>query len=220
MEHHVRKGIHPLVVVFILLLLLFFNSCSHTQQETTEALSYSPTFMELEKSPVSVPPLATGYGRKYEILGMEDFSTVHRGPTPGFKLGEGGTFPVESDDYWIVGRSEGYKQYLQYYLTDNASLPLKAKGTYEISFTYKVLETPDKGFETIFFSNTGASRNDWVEASIFINEPSGSEGRASMQATLKQYDDYQVLMNIINKGSIAVKDIQNKGLERWDNRGP
>ncbi len=213
MEHHARKGNHPLAVVVILLLLLSFYSCSHTQQETTEALSYSPTLLELEKAPVSVPLDATGYGRKYEVLGLEDFSTVLRGPSFGFRLGEGGTFPTESDDYWIVGRSEGFKQYLQYYLTDNTSLPLKAKGTYEISFTYKVLETPDKGFETIFFSNNGASRNDWVEASIFINEPAGSEGRASMQATLKQYDDYQVLMNVINKGSIAVRDIQIKDLD-------
>lgn len=213
MDHNAQKGKIPFFAGFVLLLMLLSISCSHTQQETIEALSYSPSFLELETMPLSVPESAQGYGREYELLGVETFSTINRAPTPGFLLLDAGIFPSNPDDYWIVGRSQGESEYRHYYSTDPENLKLKANGHYEVHFTYKVLETPEKGFEVIFYSDTGASHNDWVGDSIFITEPEGSQGEASFTARLKNYPDYQLLMNIVRKGAIAVRDIVITDLE-------
>lgn len=213
MDRNARKGIYPFLIGFVLLLMLLSISCSHTQQETIEALSYSPSFQELETMPLSIPETAHGYGREYELLGVETFSTIMRAPTPGFLLQEAGLFPSDPEDYWIVGRSQGERVYRQYYSTDLEAIQFKANGLYEVQFTYKVLETPDEGFEVIFYSDTGASRNDWVGDSIFITEPEGSQGEASFTARLKNYPDYILLMNIVRKGSIAVRDIVITDLE-------
>ena len=83
MDHNAQKGKIPFFAGFVLLLMLLSISCSHTQQETIEALSYSPSFLELETMPLSVPESAQGYGREYELLGVETFSTINRAPTPG-----------------------------------------------------------------------------------------------------------------------------------------
>lgn len=202
-----------LLVLAVLLLLLFLNSCSHTEQGADPALLYSPTYTELVTSPLSLQSNATGYGREYEVLGTEQFTTSNRGPAHGFELGPAGSFPAERGDTWITGTHPGGQMYIDFYKTNPAELSLKPNGRYEVSYNYKVLEATREGFETIFFSQTGANRNDWVEQSIYFNEPAGSTGRASFTATLKQYDDYQLLMNLISNGSIAVSDIQIKDLD-------
>ena len=94
MNNRLIKGSIPfMAVVFLLLVLLV--SCAHTQQETNASLVYSPTLDELEKSPLSSVDDVTGYGRVYETWGVEDFSTLQRGPALGFILGEAGIFPTE-----------------------------------------------------------------------------------------------------------------------------
>lgn len=211
-RHEHVKGI-TLLVLSALLLLLFLTSCSHTQQETDPALLYSPTFSKLATSPLSLQSDATGYDREYEVLGVEQFSTSNRGPALGFSLGPAGSFPTESGDSWITGTHPGGQMYIDFYKTNPAALHLRPYGRYEVSYNYRVLEASREGFETIFFSSTGANRNDWVEQSIYFNEPAGSSGRASFTAVLKQYDDYQLLMNLISNGSIAVTDIQIKDLD-------
>ncbi|MCK9349207.1 MAG: hypothetical protein M0P41_09740, partial [Sphaerochaeta sp.] len=207
MDRNARKGIYPFLIGFVLLLMLLSISCSHTQQEQSEALLYSPTYEELEKTPLSIPETAHGYGREYELLGVETFTTTKRGPYPGFVLREGGTFPSEGDDFWIVGRSNGEQEYLPYYSTDPSKIQFTHGGLYEVRFHYKVLESPDKGFEVLFFSNTGASLNDWVSESLYITEKEGSEGDASLTARLRHYTDYELVMNVVSKGAIAVRDI-------------
>ncbi|MGE4454600.1 MAG: hypothetical protein AB7D92_08690 [Sphaerochaeta sp.] len=207
MDRHAYKGRFPFFAGFVLLLLLLFTSCSHTQQEQSEALLYSPTYEELEKTPLSIPETAHGYGREYELLGVETFTTTKRGPYPGFVLREGGTFPSEVDDFWIVGRSNGEQEYLPYYSTDPSKIQFTHGGLYEVRFHYKVLESPDKGFEVLFFSNTGASLNDWVNESLYITDKEGSEGDASLTARLRHYTDYELVMNVVSKGAIAVRDI-------------
>ncbi len=212
MYDHGTQGKPLLSVLLVLLLLLPFTSCSSTQQEDNLALMYSPTFKKLETAPLTLPTEAAGKTCEYELLGVEDFSAVIHAPTLGFQLGEIGTFPQEDDNPWVIGRSDGTQKYMQYYRTDPNIIALNPGGRYEVSFHYKVIETPDEGFETIFFSNTGAQQNNWVEQSIFITEPAGSEGIATMQAQLKQYPDYQLLMNVVSKGAIAVTDITIKDM--------
>lgn len=213
MYDHGTEGKSRLLTVLVLLLLLLFTSCSSTQQEDNMALMYTPTFRKLESAPLTLPSEVAGFSREYELLGVEDFSAVIHAPTQGFQLGEAGIFPQEDDNPWVIGKSDGTQKYRQYYRTNPNIIPLTPGGRYEVSFRYKVLETPDEGFETIIFSNTGAQQNNWVEQSIFITDPAGSQGVATMQAQLKQYPDYQLLMNVVGKGSIAVTDITIKDLK-------
>lgn len=213
MYDHGTEGKSRLLTVLVLLLLLLFNSCSSIQQEDNMALMYTPTFRKLESAPLTLPTEVAGFSREYELLGVEDFSAVIHAPTQGFQLGEAGIFPQEDDNPWVIGKSDGTQKYRQYYRTNPNIIPLTPGGRYEVSFRYKVLETPDEGFETIIFSNTGAQQNNWVEQSIFITDPAGSQGVATMQAQLKQYSDYQLLMNVVGKGSIAVTDITIKDLK-------
>ncbi|WP_422477570.1 hypothetical protein [Pleomorphochaeta sp. DL1XJH-081] len=213
MDCRLAKGYIPFVAGVVLLVSLLFNSCASTQQETDAALQYSPTYEDLENSPLSVPDGAAGYGRVYELWAVEDFSTMQRGPGRGFELGEIGSFPTEEHDRWIIGYSTGKEKFLQYYRTDPHLIPLTPRGRYELRFNYKVLETPDEGFEVLFYSETGSSRDDWVEQSMYINEPAGSKGEAVMAFQLKDYSDYRLLMNVINKGKIAVTDIRIKDLK-------
>ena len=207
MDDHRTWGTRPLVAGVVLLLLLLVIACTHTQQEPSLELMYSPSFSELESSPLSIPDQAIGYWHTSIVVGVEDFSTIQRGPAKGFRVGPVGTFPTEPDDRWIVGSSQGEQKYLQYYTTDPKVIKLKPRGVYKLTFSYRVLETPDEGFEVIFYSDSGANRNDWVDQSIFIREPAGVEGEASMIYHLKNYPDYQLLMNIVSKGSIAITDI-------------
>ncbi|NBK23213.1 MAG: hypothetical protein EOM68_14425, partial [Spirochaetia bacterium] len=213
MYDHGTERKSRLLTVLVLLLLLLFNSCSSTQQEDNMALMYSPTYKKLESAPLTLPTEVAGYSREYELLGVENFSAIIHAPTQGFQLGEAGIFPQEDDNPWVIGKSDGTQKYRPYYRTNPNLIPLTSGGRYEVSFRYKVLETPDEGFETIFFSNTGAQHNNWVEQSIFITDPAGSEGVATMQAQLKQYHDYELVMNVVSKGSIAVTDITIKDLK-------
>lgn len=200
-------------LVFTLLLLLFLTSCSHTQQESDVALSYSPTFNELATSPLSLQPDATGYGREYEILGVETFNTVFRGPSQGFMVGKAGSYPTQDGDIWITGTHPGGQMYIDFLKTNPQVLHLRPYGRYEVRYDYKVLEASREGFETIFFSQTGANQNNWVEKRLYFNEPTGSTGTAVFTATLKQYDDYQLLINLVSNGSLAVTNIQIKDLD-------
>lgn len=201
------------LLVLTVLLLLFLTSCSHTQQETDVALLYSPTLKELMTSPLSLQMELSGTGSEYELLGLEKFDFASRGPSQGFMLGQAGTYPTEVDDTWIKGSHPGGQQYIDFYKTSPQTLPLRPYGRYEVSYDYKVLEASREGFETILFSSKGANRNDWVEQSIYFNEPKGSTGKASFNATLKQYDDYQLLMNLVSNGSLAVTNIQIKDMD-------
>lgn len=213
MDVRLAKGLTPCVAGVVLLLSLLLNSCASTQQETDAALQYSPTLSQLESSPLSVPDGDSGFTRVYEVLGVEDFSTLQRGPALGFELGEVGTFPVQEDDRWIVGYSSGAQKYQQYYRTNPNFLRLSPNGSYEVRFDYHVLETGDEGFEVIFYSGAGDTDNEWVEQSLFITDPAGTQGIATMVYHLKDYQDYQLVMNVVGKGKIAVTDIQIKDLE-------
>ena len=126
-----------LLVLAVLLLLLFLNSCSHTEQGADPALLYSPTYTELVTSPLSLQSNATGYGREYEVLGTEQFTTSNRGPAHGFELGPAGSFPAERGDTWITGTHPGGQMYIAFYETNPASLHLRPNGRYEVSYNYR-----------------------------------------------------------------------------------
>src|SRR5690554_3722664 len=107
MDDHRTWGTRPLVAGVVLLLLLLVIACTHTQQEPSLELMYSPSFSELESSPLSIPDQAIGYGHSSIVVGVEDFSTIQRGPAKGFRVGPVGTYPTDPDDRWIVGSSQG-----------------------------------------------------------------------------------------------------------------
>ncbi|MDD2504518.1 MAG: hypothetical protein PHG58_11860, partial [Clostridia bacterium] len=107
----------------------------------------------------------------------------------------------------IVGRYQGSNIYNQILFSNPDILPLRSNTTYTVTFKYRILEAPDKGFELLFFSQKGASLNDWVESSINFKGKKGDQGKITLAATLKKYDDYQLLFNIIGQGAIAIDSV-------------
>jgi hypothetical protein len=111
----------------------------------------------------------------------------------------------------IKGTYAGSDQYNLYLRTNYIVLPLQPEQTYQITFDYLVLETPDQGFETLFFSSAAADIEDWLP-SILIEGAAGDRGQATLNQTLKDYADYEVWWNILGTGSIAIDSIQIKNL--------
>ncbi len=107
----------------------------------------------------------------------------------------------------IVGRYQGVNSYNQILFSNPDILPLQPNTTYTVTFKYRILEAPDKGFELLFYSQKGASLNDWVESSIEFKGKKGDQGKITLTATLKKYADYQLLFNIIGQGAIAIDSV-------------
>lgn len=107
----------------------------------------------------------------------------------------------------IVGRYQGVNSYNQILFSNPDILPLQPNTTYTVTFKYRILEAPDKGFELLFFSDKGTSLNDWVESSTEFKGKKGDQGKVTLTATLKKYDDYRLLFNIIGQGAIAIDSI-------------
>lgn len=158
-------------------------------------------------NPVSATAQPTGWGRSYIKIVSDAFTTVSPAPANGFVLEEGGRFSKGSAGSWVVGTSNGKRSYLPYYRSDPASLPLKGDGEYEVRFSYRIDEQSDRGFETLFYSPTGGSKNDWLPT-LTITGAKGATGRGVLRARLHGYFDYQVRWNVVGKGAIAINAIE------------
>ena len=107
----------------------------------------------------------------------------------------------------VVGRYQGANSYNQIMFSNPDILPLKPNTTYTVTFKYRILEAPDRGFELLFFSDKGASLNDWVESAKEFKGKKGDQGKITLTATLKKYDDYRLLFNIIGQGAVAIDSV-------------
>jgi hypothetical protein len=107
----------------------------------------------------------------------------------------------------INGAYSGSGSYQPYLRTDPNALLLAPKRTYRITFRYRIVTAPDKGFEVLFFSPTGASSGNFLP-SYLITGIAGSVGAATLTNTLADYGDYQARWDIVGKGSIVIDDIQ------------
>jgi hypothetical protein len=94
------------------------------------------------------------------------------------------------------------------YLDTNPSVvPLAPGQTYTATFRYKILTTPDKGFETLFYSPTGGNAGVWLAGST-INGVAGETGTVTFTNTLGPYSDYRLHWNVVGNGAISIDDIR------------
>ena len=146
---------------------------------------------------------------RYRVLVEEAFNTLIRTPAEWFVLERGGSWGEVDGEPWIIGSSDGGDSYVPYYRSDPTLLRLRPRFLYDLEFDYRIIEEPDEGFETIFYSPQGGAQNNWLPG-VVIAGPSGSEGRAKLSVRTNDFSDYQVLWNVIGSGSIAIRNIRLK----------
>ncbi|UTC74206.1 hypothetical protein E4O03_08100 [Treponema sp. OMZ 792] len=111
-----------------------------------------------------------------------------------------------SGSYVLKGSYNGTKPYSEVL---SANIPLKPNAEYEVSFTYKILEKADKGFEVTFYSEKAASENNWID-NLEFNGENGEKKKVSFKGKLNNYDDYKISWNIIQSGSLAIDNVTIK----------
>jgi hypothetical protein len=79
---------------------------------------------------IVVPMGAVGWGREYREIASESFLTKIRVAAPGFVLEQYGQFASIEGEPWIIGSSDGSREYAGYYRTEPAALPLAAGREY------------------------------------------------------------------------------------------
>ncbi len=107
----------------------------------------------------------------------------------------------------IKGSYSGTNSYTPYLRSDPSRLPLQRNQTYRATFRYKILSTPDKGFEVLFYSPIAGAQNNFLPSQTVFGA-AGDTGTVSLTNTLGSFDDYQARWNVIGKGAIAIDDIQ------------
>jgi hypothetical protein len=131
---------------------------------------------------------------------------------PGFVLESAGSLssaPPEliSGLRSVKGSYSGSGSYNAYLRTDPAFIPLEPGRSYRVSFAYRILATPSRGFEVLFFSPTGGAKGDFLP-SVTILGKKGDSGRSTLVNALGPYSDYQARWNIVGRGEIAIDDIE------------
>ncbi len=101
----------------------------------------------------------------------------------------------------------GNASYQSYFRSDHAAVPLTAGRAYRVTFRYKILTQPDRGFEVLFLSPKAAAAGNFLPSRT-LNGAAGTTGSAELTNTLGAYDDYSVRWNIVGRGAIAIDDIQ------------
>jgi hypothetical protein len=106
----------------------------------------------------------------------------------------------------IVGTNSDGQLYAAVLRSDPALVKLSGGESYTVRFRYKVLSAPERGCEFIFYSPTAGKADKWLPGKIFGLKP-GETGVIEFRGTLLDYGDYELLWNVIGKGSIALDDI-------------
>ena len=117
--------------------------------------------------------------------------------------------------YSLKGCYNGTESYSPYLYTDYKYLPLEPLETYRVTFDYRILETPDKGFDTFFYSPIAGQQDIWLPGFV-ITGKKGDSGSVTFTKTLKDFTDYQVRWNIIGTGAISIDNIQIRKVETDD----
>ena len=107
----------------------------------------------------------------------------------------------------IKGSYSGTGSYTPYLRSDPGRLLLQPNQTYRITFRYKILSTPNKGFEVLFYSPTGGQQGNFLPSQV-VSGAAGATGTATLTNTLGPFADYQARWNVVGNGSIAIDDIQ------------
>ncbi|MCX7028017.1 MAG: putative glycoside hydrolase [Spirochaetes bacterium] len=156
------------------------------------------------------PEEGTGWKLKYSVIAREDFSTPVRTIAPASEIGEIGLLETKTPITGAAslrGSSNGTRGYRHYFNTRPETLPLNAGATYRLTFSYRIVEEGNKGFEAIFYSPTGGEKNQWLNG-IVLKGPVGTTGVAELEATLFDFPDYRIWLNVIGSGTIVVDNIR------------
>jgi len=157
-----------------------------------------------------IPEAGTGWKLEYSVIASEDFSTPVKTIAAASEIGEIGALETEAPIMGTAslrGSSNGTLSYQHYFNTRPEILPLKAKATYRLTFSYRILEEADKGFEVLLYSPTGGDRGQWLNG-IVLGGPAGAGGVAEFEATLLDFPDYRIWLNVIGSGAIVVDNIR------------
>jgi len=156
------------------------------------------------------PEEGAGWDIAYSVVAREDFSTRANAIKLGSEIGEGGAFEIGTPIAGaasIRGASTGERSYRNFFHTRPDSLPLKGGESYRLTFSYRIVEAGDKGFEAIFFSPTAGNLGKWLP-SAHIDGPAGKIGTAELETRLLDYPDYRAWLNVVGKGAIVVDDVR------------
>jgi hypothetical protein len=153
-----------------------------------------------------------GWQPKYTEIHFDDVETLQPSVGQDFFLTSIGSITDEPSEvisglHSIKGSYSGTDKFTPYLRTDPTTLPLSPHETYQTTFDYRILVTPDQGFETLIFSPTGGDQGDFLP-SITIHGQTGDTGIATLTNTLENYTDYEARWNIIGTGSIAIDNIE------------
>jgi hypothetical protein len=158
--------------------------------------------------PLSISAGASGWGREYIPVAAETFSTPASMPALGFSLQPGGTIFSDVDGIsWVLGASAGQTDCFPFYATQPGILPLTGGREYELRFAYRIEETPDRGFEAIFYSPSAGNKNHWLPG-VHLGGKKGESGTASFRAKLYPESDYRAWWTVVHKGRIAIRAIE------------
>jgi hypothetical protein len=122
-----------------------------------------------------------GWRASYTQIYSDDVESLQPTVGPQFLLGSAGALTsaageVISGTRSIKGNNAGAGSFTPYLRTNPAALSFTPSQMYRVTLKYKILVAPDKGFEFLFFSPTGAAAGNFLPSTL-INAIPGGSGR-------------------------------------------
>jgi len=198
-------------LVFLLLLAAAFLA-SNTKTFSASHVERVDDNTQPEVNRHLAPNGPVGWQASYTEIHFDDIEALQPSLGPSFILTRDGGITDEPQEvisgaHSVKGSYTGSDAYTWYLGTDPSVLPLTPLHTYRITFDYRILVTPDQGFETLFYSPTGGGEGSFLP-SITLDGQAGDQGSATLTNTLDNYSDYRAGWNIIGTGAIAIDNIQ------------
>lgn len=152
------------------------------------------------------------YQAQYTRIYFDDFETLAPSLGRGFVLDIAGSLTsspseVISGSESIKGSYSGSGTYTGFLHSDPSIIPLSPNHSYQVTFQYKILTAPDKGFEVLFYSPTGGAAGNFLP-SVTITGAAGTTGTATLTNALGPYTDYVARWDIEGTGAISIDNIQ------------
>jgi putative glycosyl hydrolase-like family 15 (GHL15) protein/Ig-like domain-containing protein len=197
-----------------ILATLFVLLESPAAQPATDVSGSVLNLQSAAAAPSSAAPV--GWRASYTPIYFDDVETLRPTVGPRFVLGPIGTITstageVISGSRSIKGVHSGSGSYTPYLRTDPAVLPFNQLTSYRVTFTYRILVTPDRGFECLLYSPIAGSMGNFLP-SVTINEQAGATGTATLTNMLGPYPDYEARWNVVGNGAIVIDDVRIEAL--------
>src|SRR5689334_14002580 len=168
------------------------------------ASAAAPLFAQTSGSP-------TRFQAQYTKIYSDDFETVTRIPSQGFAMDPAGSFTsssteVISGQWSIKGSNSGTGTNTTFM---HSTVPLAANHAYRVTFPYRIVTTPNQGFQVLFFSGTAyrAGANCCIFGAMFTGK-AGDTGTFNTTTTLGPYNDYQAWFQVVGTGAVVIDNVQ------------